>query len=415
MRVLWIKSDFPLPADSGGKIRTLNLLKQLAKRCEVTFLSYAPPDLEPRWLDEMSGFGVEVESISRTEENKKSISFPLRVLSRLGSERPYIVNKYIGSEMKEKLATLASSEKHDIAVCDFLEMAWCADHINDIPCVIFEHNVETMIWRRYYEVARNPVKKLYFWYEKKRMERFEREACLKCDHVLTVSANDGEMLQREFGLKDFTEIPTGVEIDFFQPQDGEIASRIVFCGSMDWMPNIDGFWWFYRSIFPRIKAEIPEATFTVVGRRPGNDIVEAGNRDPSLQITGTVPDVRPHVATGQIYVVPLRIGGGTRIKIYEALAMKRCVLSTSIGAEGLPLTNDENIVIADSEQALAEKAKELLQDNEKRRKIAASGHEFVTENYSWSSAADRLEAALQRVCDNVNKTEDAGTKVRESQ
>ncbi len=411
MRVLWIKSDFPLPADTGGKIRTLNLLKELARRCQITFLSFAPPDLDSSHLEQLRACGITVEPISRAEENKRSLAFPFRVLSRLGSNRPYIVNKYITDEMKTKLSELASAAKHDIAICDFLEMAWCAEYITEIPRVLFEHNVETMIWRRYHKVEKNPLKRLYFGYEKKRMERFEREACARCDHVLTVSHNDGEILKNEFGLSDYTEIPTGVDIDFFQPQEGKIDKRLVFCGSMDWMPNIDAFWWFYRDIYPQIKSHLPKVSFTVVGRRPASEIVAIGQQDKSVEITGTVPDVRPHVAAGQLYIVPLRVGGGTRIKIYEAMAMNRCVLSTSIGAEGLPLTDGENIVIADSAGEFAEKAKELLRDEDKRRRIAAAGFKMVTEKYSWRSAADRLEAVLQRVGKLRDRTQDTGTKV----
>ncbi len=397
MKVLWIKSDFPLPADTGGKIRTLNLLKELAARCELTFLSYAPPELEHRWFDQLRGYGIRVETLLRPEERKSGLLFPLRVLSRLGSARPYIANKYITKEMTTRIKELSRPESNDIAVCDFLEMAWCLDYIQAIPRVLFEHNVETMIWRRYHEVERNPLKRAYFSFEKNRMKRFERESCRKSDHVLTVSANDGKLLQEQFDLQGFTEIPTGVDTEFFAPQPGEVEGRVVFCGSMDWMPNIDGFWWFYRDILPRLRELMPSVSFSVVGRRPGEDIVSTRNAETGIEITGTVSDVRPHVAAGQLYVVPLRVGGGTRIKIYEAMAMKRCVLSTSIGAEGLPLEPGKQIVIADDPLEFAEKANELLRDPDKRHRIAEAGHKLVTENFSWRNAADKLETALQKV------------------
>ena len=397
MKVLWLKSDFPLPADTGGKIRTMNLLSALAKLCDVTFLSYVPPELDSKWVNQMRGFGVRVESVVRPEENKEGLAFKLRVLFKLLSSRPYIVNKYITPEMAQRVGKVTAEKQIDVVVCDFLEMAWSAKHLGSIPKVLFEHNVETLIWRRYHEVEKAILRKLYFAYEKNRLERFERDSCARFDQVLTVSDNDGELLRKEFGLRRYVTIPTGVDTGFFHPLGRETKHRLVFCGSMDWMPNIDGFWWFYREILPKIKQEIADVSIAVVGRRPAEDIVKMGQDDKSVIITGTVADVRPEVATGQIYVVPLRVGGGTRIKIYEALAMRKCVVSTTIGAEGLPLTDGVNIVLADGENEFAKKVTELLRDDNKRNRIAEAGFRLVTEKYSWSKAAEKLHEALKAV------------------
>ncbi|MGB5106029.1 MAG: glycosyltransferase family 4 protein [Candidatus Zixiibacteriota bacterium] len=397
--MLWIKSDFPLPADTGGKIRTRHLLTELAKRAEVTFLCYVTPELDPGYMAELRGYGVKVESIVRPEENKQGIGFYLRVLAKLLSPRPYIVNKYISQEMIEKVRVLATPEKCDVVICDFLEMAWCREYVSGVSTALFEHNVETMIWRRYHEVEVNPLKRLYFGYEKQRLERFEALACSTFDTVLTVSEQDGAQLKGEFGLRNFTVLPTGVDVEYFRPQPGEVKNRLVFCGSMDWMANIDGFWWFYQSIYPLIKAGVADVSFAVVGRRPGDDIRAVAANDAGVTVTGTVDDVRSYVAGGQLYIVPLRVGGGTRIKIYEAMAMKKCVVATSIGAEGLPLAAGEHIVIADGEAPFAESIKELLRDDNKRNKIAEAGYRLVTGNFGWSRSAEILYDALQSVRD----------------
>ncbi|MCK4857607.1 MAG: glycosyltransferase [candidate division Zixibacteria bacterium] len=397
MKVLWIKSDFLLPADTGGKIRSKCLLFELAEHCQITYLSYAPPDLEKRWFEEMQQAGITPVVVPRAEERKAGLRFLLRVLSKITSTKPYIVNKYITAAMRQQIRSLLEQQRFDVVVCDFLEMAWCADLLNDLPHVLFEHNVETMIWRRYCEVDTNLFKKLYFAREKKRMERFEREACANFDLVLTVSEQDNQLLRDSFDLKRSLTIPTGVDIVYFQPRQGEIDNRLVFSGSMDWLPNIDAFWWFYRSIFPLISKDTNDISLTVVGRRPPEDIVAAGRQDQSVEITGTVADIRPHVASGQLFVLPLRIGGGTRIKIYEAMAMKKCVLSTTIGAEGLPVTDGVDIVLADTEKQFAGKVRELLHDDNKRNRIAAAGYRLVTENYSWRQAALILQQGLQSV------------------
>ncbi len=395
MRVLWIKSDFPNPADTGGKIRTRQLLRELARRVQVTFLSYVPPDLDRRYLEELRCEGLTVEAVPRAEEIKVGVRFFMRVLTNLLSPRPYFISKYIDRAMAAKVRELGRIQRHDVALCDFLEMAWCADHVEGIPIALFEHNVETLIWRRYAEVETNPVKLAYFNFEKRRVARSEQGACARFDRVFTVSDDDGKILQSEFGLRDFVTLPTGVDTEYFRPQLGEIDNRLVFCGSMDWMPNIDAFWWFYRSIYPRLQEAIPGLTFAVVGRRPPQDILAAAAQDSSLIVTGTVADVRPDVAAGQLYIVPLRVGGGTRIKIYEAMAMRRCVVSTTIGAEGLPLVAGEHLAIADGEADFANAVIELLQDGNKRDKMATAAYRLVTENYSWSRAADVLQRSLE--------------------
>ena len=174
MKILWIKSDFPLPADTGGKIRTWNLLAELAKRHQVTFLSYAPPDHPEKWFDQMRGKGITTEPVPLAEEKKQGIGFYLRVVKGLLSFRPYIANKYVSKAMSGRLCALLKATNFDVLLCDFLEMAWCADLVKSAPVVLFEHNVETMIWRRYHQTEENLLKKLYFSYEKLRMERFER-------------------------------------------------------------------------------------------------------------------------------------------------------------------------------------------------------------------------------------------------
>lgn len=403
MRVLWVKSDFLLPPDTGGKIRTLNLLKALARQAEITLLCYAPHNLRASLIEELCSFGIVPKVVFRNEETKSGFGFYRRVLANVASVRPYIVNKYITTEMREQIQRLAQPEQFDVVVCDFLEMAWCLDQITSLPRVLFEHNVETMIWRRYSQVETRPLRKLYFAYERKRLERFERHACQSSESVLSVSAEDRETLRREFGANGCTAVPTGVDTAFFQPQAGEVPNRLVFCGSMDWMPNIDAFWWFYREVYPRIRRDIPDISFYLVGRRPSQDIIALTATDSSLSVTGTVDDVRPFVASGALYIVPLRVGGGTRLKIFEAMAMRRCVLSTTIGAEGLPVVDGQHLVLADSPEHFARCVTELLQDDNKRDTIARAGYELVTTQYSWDRAAGILYRALRRAVDQFQE------------
>jgi glycosyltransferase involved in cell wall biosynthesis len=197
-------------------------------------------------------------------------------------------------------------------------------------------------------------------------------------------------------------VQTGVDTSYFAPPStAPSRAHLVFTGSMDWLPNEDGMLHFVRDILPLIRAEEPEATLSIVGRAPTPAVAAlAGER---IEVTGRVDDVRPHIARGAVYVVPLRIGGGTRLKIFEAMAVGRAVVSTTVGAEGLPVHPDRDIVLADEPAAFAREVVRLIRDGDRRRAIEDAARALVVQHYDWSAVAHQLEDALARV------TRDAAT------
>src|SRR5256885_12142851 len=180
-----------------------------------------------------------------------------------------------------------------------------------------------MIWKRHYEVQTNPVKKAYLYRQWRKAVTCERAACRRFDYVVSVSRDDSEVMRREYGVERVADVPTGVDTQFFRPRGVEqkSAHNLVFTGSMDWLPNEDAIRYFTNEIMPRIKRVVPGVTLTVVGRNPFPGLIELGKRDPSVIVTGRVKDVRPYMERAAAYVVPLRIGGGTRLKIYEPMAV----------------------------------------------------------------------------------------------
>jgi glycosyltransferase involved in cell wall biosynthesis len=186
-----------------------------------------------------------------------------------------------------------------------------------------------------------------------------------------------------------------VDVEYFAPPAQAAASAdLVFLGSMDWSPNVDGMLYFTEQIWPAITAALPECRLSIVGRTPPRSIVALAERDSRIQVTGTVPDVRPYLWGGKVSIVPLRIGGGTRIKIYEAMAAGIPVVSTSVGAEGLPLTSGETIFLADEPQEFARRCVELLQDSALRSSMSQAARELVASQFSWDSAARCFEEFL---------------------
>jgi glycosyltransferase involved in cell wall biosynthesis len=262
--------------------------------------------------------------------------------------------------------------------------------------VFFQHNVETMIWRRHVEHASDPLRRAYLKLQADRMYRYERRVSQEAGHIVAVSQQDADAMRKLFDVDRVTEIPTGVNLEYFTPPGEGAPARadLVFVGSMDWLPNVDGVMWFVREVLPLIRKRRPETTLAVVGRIPPAKIVQLGEEDKRIEITGTVPDIRPYLWGGAVSIVPLRIGGGTRLKIYEAMAAKIPVVSTTIGAEGLTAHPPEDIRIADTPEGFAWQCVELLGDEEARRRVAAAAWQMVHDHFSWEQVSRCFEAVM---------------------
>jgi polysaccharide biosynthesis protein PslH len=287
---------------------------------------------------------------------------------------------------------------YDVILCDFLTPAAVIPWDWPGPKVIFTHNVEAVIWRRRYEVARHPLWKALSWYEWRRMRAAEQRYLRRADHVLAVSQNDRNLFGSFLDPHKLTVIQTGVDVDYFKPApDIEQSDSLVFTGSMDWLPNEDGVAYFIREILPLIRQQVPQVSLRIVGRKPSADLESLAARQENVELTGWVEDVRPFLARGAVCIVPLRIGSGTRLKIFEAMAMGKAVVSTSIGAEGLPVQPGENILMADDPHTFAQSVVSLLRDATRRREIGLAARKLVADNYSWERIADDFAAVLADV------------------
>jgi glycosyltransferase involved in cell wall biosynthesis len=243
------------------------------------------------------------------------------------------------------------------------------------------------------------------------MIRAEQNYLKLADHVLAVSENDRDEFVSFLDPTRLTVIPTGVDTEFFQPSPEEEApDSIVFTGSMDWLPNEDAMVYFIEQILPLIRNELPQASLKVVGRKPSRRLQELAARKPGVELTGWVEDVRPHVARGAVCVVPLRIGGGTRLKIFEAMAMGKAVVSTSIGAEGLPVQHSQDILLADDPAEFAHSVVSLLRNSSERKRLGVAARKLVEENYGWPKIARTFAAVLAQVVEKQH-----GTGVRAAQ
>ena len=370
----------------------------------MTYLSFKNEDI-PNDEPEIKPCATDVVTVFKPEEKKEGAGFYGRVLRGMASQLPYTLQKYRSRTIVDHQRNFVrADEQPTVVLCDFLEMAENVDWSLPCPKVLFQHNVESVIWNRHFQTETNPLKKAYFNYERKRMSRYEAAVCNRFDLVFTVSEEDKALLREELGVTRPIEVlATGVDTDFFSPlsEPQPIPGRLVFLGSMDWMPNIDGMQWFVKDIYPIVKKKWRNVTLDIVGRRPGEVIRRFAELDSTIRILPNVPDVRPHISAGELFIVPLRVGGGSRIKIYEAMAMDRPVISTTIGAEGLPVTPEEHIVIGDTPEEFAEQTVRLLRDKECSRTISRAGHALVTQNHDWTNVALKLRDHCRELVEQV--------------
>jgi sugar transferase (PEP-CTERM/EpsH1 system associated) len=386
------------PADTGGKIRTLNIFRRLAERVEIHAVSLAHPQRDAEAIAEMRRTFHSYTAVQWQETRKFTPGFYAEFLRSRFGRLPYFLAKYALPEFRRAVEELAARERVDLVLCDFLQSAVALQGSALRPRVIFEHNVEYMIRKRHWETEEHPLRKWLLAAEWKKAREAEAAICREFDHVITVSEEDERQIREEFGATRVSALPTGVDVEYFTPQDApQRAGNLVFVGSMDWQPNEDGIFWFVREVYPKIREGAPHSSLTVVGRNPSERIRKLADQNDSIEITGTVPDVRPYLARAEAVVVPLRIGGGTRIKIFEAMAMERAVVSTTLGAEGLPVQKGQEILLGDSPATFADAVVQLLAQPEAREALVRAGRARVIRDHTWESVARRMEEILLRV------------------
>jgi sugar transferase (PEP-CTERM/EpsH1 system associated) len=391
MRILWLKTEVLHPVDKGGKIRTYNMLKELKREHHVTYLTLDDGTASADDKRNASEYCHELVCIPHARREKFTPGFYVELLLNLVSSHAYAIKKYESRAMRREIVEREQQGAFDLLVCDFLAPAANVPALTT-PTVLFQHNVEAMIWKRHYEVQTNPVKKAYLYGQWQKMRRFEREMCRRFDSVIAVSADDREQMKSEYGAESVFDVPTGVDVEFFRPS-GDVKPAphsLVFTGSMDWLPNTDAIRYFMREIMPLIKSKVPDVKLTVVGRNPAPALVDLSKEDPSLIITGRVDDVRPYMDNAAAYIVPLRIGGGTRLKIYEAMAMEKAVVSTTVGAEGLPLTSGVELLLADEPLTFADAVVRVLMDQDYAAELGQRAATVVRENFGWRQVTDRF-------------------------
>jgi polysaccharide biosynthesis protein PslH len=413
MKILWVKANKLLPLHSGGDIRSYHIARYLASRHELCFLSYydGEPDApyERQLAEHFPGATCQC-----TGKSQKLPARALDYLMKVGDSAPYAVTRFKSEQVREKLTAWLTNRKFDVAVCDFLDAA-----VNFIPSptptVLFQHNVESEIWRRHADTETNPAKRQIYRMEFKKMRAYEETTVQKFPHVVAVSENDRQLMSAWVDASQITVIPTGVDLQQYKPDLSErkVDPLVMFIGAMDWEPNVDAVEFFCKEIWPAVRAQVPEAKFRIVGRNPVRRVQQfAGD---SIEVTGRVPAVIEHLHQAAVVIVPLRIGGGTRLKIYEAMAAGKAMVSTSVGAEGLDVHHSRDIILADGAKDFTEAVLMLLKDDDARKRYGRAAAELAA-GYDWARVGAKFEAVLEKVSGSNPATHDlqyGGAPVRQ--
>jgi len=395
LRVLVLDEWIPYPPDSGKRARTWNILRRLARRHDLALLCYG--DREGRAANVVRSAGIELHTVTPLPE-LKGWQLYLSLLVNLFSPRPYSVSKHDTRRFREQLRRLAGRNQIDLIHFEWTPYARFADEIAGIPTLMMAHNIEAQIWARRARHSRTFLERIYFGLQGRKMASFERRAMERADAVATVTDLDLNQV-RNWGIRSPALVENGVDLDEFSPSQEQPAALEILClSSLDWFPNVDGVNYLIDEVMPLIVARMPAVRLRIVGRRPPKGLQDKIARLPWLDFVGEVSDVRPWLARASVVIVPLRIGGGSRIKILEALAMGKPVVSTTIGAEGLAVSGETHLLLADSPEELARRTIELLKSPELGPRLGEQGRKLVQERYSWDRAADALEAAWFSAC-----------------
>ena len=393
LRILVISPWCPWPPHDGARIRILETLRYLGERHDVTFCCHLQNEEEGTGVEELKPLCREVHAELLPGSTMSRLA---RVSAGLLKSSPFIESIHFNSNLAKKVRQLTAEESFDVVHVEFSFLARYLDAIAPVckaKRVLSTHNIESQRFHREIGLAPFGFRKLSLMGDEQFFPRWEEKALLGFDGATAVSDHDEQWIQRHNPTIRTRLVPNGVDTRYFAATERSTDSgppSIAFTGVMDYPPNVDAVTWFVKEAWPRIRARHSELRFKIVGAKPSPE-VEALEVVEGVEVTGSVPDIRPYVQEASAFVVPLRSGGGTRLKILQAFAMKCPVISTHLGAEGLDVTNDEHLIYADSPGEFLVALDKVLASDSAADGLRAAARQLVLDKYDWQSVLGQLD------------------------
>lgn len=397
MNILWISHFIPYPPKTGVLQRSYNLLKETSKLGDVYLMALHKKGVLPVQYNlgdvkrELGRMCRHVEIMDIPAELSKMKRYGLLFRSMFNNDS-LSVTFYRSAEMHKRIRELVSGTKFDVAHFDTISLAEYAEDVGNIKKILNHHNMETDLLKKRSMLEKNIFRKIYYRNEVRKLRQYHIKNCRKFDVNFTVSDLDKELLLEEVPDTRIEVVPNGVDTDYFylsSADDVEKRNMTIISG-MNWYPNRDAVLYMIKEIWPLLKNDFPDLSLTVVGAQPPEMLIESAKKDSRIKVAGFVDDVRPYLKNAEIYLCPMRDGGGTRLKILDALSMGKAIVSTTKGCEGIDVTPGKNVLIADTPTQFVRQIKTLFEDKALRKKLGAEGRRLVLENYSWEVIGKKL-------------------------
>lgn len=402
MKILLITHLLPYPPTGGCSLRNFNLIKECSKNNDLYLITFyrkihlkGDTSLE-KAIDKMKEYCKEVHVFEIPSERSKLLWYILLIFNSF-TPTPYSAWIYKSSKMIRFVKQFVNNNKIDVIELGEIGLFNYAGLFPDLPKVLVHHNIESQLLFRRSKAEKNILAKLYLFIQAVKLKRFEFRACKDIEYHTTVSANDMNTLKAINPNVKVEVVSNGVDVDYFRPDNIKVEDNsLIFIGGMSWLPNYDAMIYFKDQIWPLLKKEIPDIKITIIGKNPAKDLIDFSHSDKMFQVTGFVDDIRTHMSKAAVYIVPIRIGGGTRLKILDAMSSGKAIVSMSIGCEGIDIKDRFDIYIADKPEDFANDVIELLRDKNKRELLGKNARETATNKYSWGKISPILESVYQK-------------------
>jgi polysaccharide biosynthesis protein PslH len=405
MQILLLTPQLPYPLDQGTAIRNFAILQHLAASHAVDLVTFAPSPHDPAMEGPLSSL---CRTIRTTPQPNRTLSQRLR--NTVASPLPDMALRLEAPAMHYLINSLLANNQYDLVQIEGIEMAQYGLKALKIPAqpkIIFDdHNCEFLLQKRNalndFNYPSRWVAALYSVVQWRKLWYYERSIC-QCVHAtVAVSEPDRQALHQLAPAQKITVVPNGIELAPFPtcPPSGVNPSKLLFTGKMDYRPNVDAVLWFAEEVLPRIRQHRPDVTFQIVGKNP-HPRLQPLQQNPAIEITGAVPSIIPYLLAAGIYVIPMRVGGGTRFKALEAMAAFKPIVSTPLGVEGIPIHNEHNLLLAATPETFANSVLRLLQDyaagGQLAAKLGSNARKLVSETYTWPAILPKLDTLYERL------------------
>jgi sugar transferase (PEP-CTERM/EpsH1 system associated) len=390
MRVLTLISRLPWPLTDGAAIRDYNLLREAARRHEVSLLCFLGKPEDRAHVDALRPYCRRIETIDLVRPPWRSA---IRAAWSMVGTRPFITEEYRRAEMSAALARIVDEERVDVVHSHFLHMSQYVGDRRGAAFVHDAHNLEHVLWRRMSETLRNPLKRIFARAQCDKLLRLQRAVGHASEKCVTLSDEDAAEYRRICPEVDVETVPNGADIEYWTPQSNvPEPDTLLYFGNLEWPPQAEAVVYFHDRILPRIRSKRPDVKLYVAGQKPPESVRRLASE--RVVVTGFVPDMREYIARSSVVVMPLRVGAGTKHRVFQALAMNKPIVCTAVASEGIALTHGETAMLADDPEDFAACTLRLLEDAELARRIGEAGRRLVLERYDWRQIYLRLDAVF---------------------